>query len=149
MRWEKKSHCQRDGVAFEEVIPGAGASCRAGIEAVLTEDAADGVAGDVANAELSEFAKYSRIPPGVLAGELDDQFANVDRLPPAAAFPGNPFSFALSNPAEDGARRDDGGEGVNGLPDFGRELVSRRRSTGVIAIRLGNLLRRIWFSTLR
>lgn len=63
-----------------------------------------------------------RVSPGILAGESDDEFPDIDVLRLATAFPGDAFPSALANPARDGAWRDDGGEGVDGLPDFGREL---------------------------
>ena len=95
-------------VPLNEVMPSAAATFRPGIETILLQDAADGRPGDAADAELPEFAENPPVAPAGGLGHLDDQLADLFRLPRPSPFARLHARPALAQPAGKGSRVDDG-----------------------------------------
>src|SRR5262249_54979447 len=87
----KRQHLVRKEIALpecgrvhlEELVPSLLAALGSGIEAVLAHDVGDKLAGCFLRRQLAEFAQDTRIAPGkILAGQLDDQLADVNASAP-------------------------------------------------------------------
>src|SRR5262245_9889621 len=91
---------------------------RPGIEAVLAHDVSHELARDFLPRELAKFAQDTRVAPaGILAGQLDDQLADVD--PPAP--PGLTrllVGLGFPQPAEKRVWHHDGNELSDGRPQW-------------------------------
>ncbi len=69
---------ERLGMGLHELMPGAGASLRARVDALLLEDLSYGRSTDALDAELLQFSDDSTVTPARLFGQADDDFS--DRL---------------------------------------------------------------------
>jgi hypothetical protein len=120
----QRQHLMREEVALpeggrvhlEELVPGFLAAFRSGIEAMLAHDVGDKLMGDFLRRELAQFAQDPRVAPaGILTGQLDDQFADVNASAPSglARFLAG---FFLPEPALKSGWRHDGDEVLDGTP---------------------------------
>src|SRR5262245_15581330 len=87
-------------VHLQKLVPRLLAAMRSRIEAVLAHDVSHELPGDFLPRELAEFAQDARVTPaGILAGQLDDQFADVD-APAPSSLAWLRAGLRLANPAE-------------------------------------------------
>ena len=95
-------------VPLNEVVPSAAVTFRPGIETVLLEDAVDRCSGDIIDTELLEFPEDASIAPTGGLGHIDNELADLFRLPRPTPLAGLHAGLVFAEPSGESPGVDDG-----------------------------------------
>ena len=105
---EKVSGPKRFDVSCDELMPGAFASLRAGIKAVLLQNPPDRRPRDIVEMQFAEFTENPPVAPAGGPGHLDNQLPDLFGLPGTPTFAGLLAGSTLLPPPSKRPRMDDG-----------------------------------------
>jgi len=127
-------------VPLDEVVPAAMAAFRPRIEAMLLEDAGDGRHQDGEDAQLSQLAEDTSVAPAGTLGHLNNELADLFRLPGLAPFTGFDARLGLAQPAGKGPRVNNGDHLLDGRSQCQAEFYEFGPLSGCDFYPLGELV---------